>query len=991
MDNNNINNNTAKKINICTILYTIIITLKILLLILFTINISKIYKKTLTNKISYNKDKTEISKVIKGSDKADKNNNNNIFNLGKNNDLNIIKISNNNAEKKYKYVHNVYSNNSNDNYKNKNETSTLEVNKTSNEYDDNNHIKDKTYTDDFIENEIINITKDITDKGFAAIIASQIRSRLHENKNSKNINGFLNYWKSSINSDKKNYSMLNIEEICVRLFDKGNNHNILSTSALYIIKADVIRGKLPIKVKITFFKETSPNIPLCYIDTIIYSLGKPIILKEISKCLNYGQIYRVCIESENMILYDKNIYIESPFIEMVPVFICQDVILLRYIKQMKSPIFNNVIYDSNLFTSKYIEKFPLLSPTLSTKMGQYSNNMNPISGNNNGHYLLYAKDPIEYDNSLPLKDLLSTAGMEDAELTLIKNPANPIEYYILLKRISQHYRLYHNIKGWIINYKSHDGTDFRQIFSLSSNLEKYHERSYIEIRSAEKLCNITTHRNVKIWNTDNKIGIEEIDNKDKLTEKKELIDNKIYFPKNPSFFHRDPYIVIDKETGKFIMLTFGFIDNISLNPRWAADPCYIRSPDNLITINPLRNDHKGQFISNVVLFNANIGGDSFTSNQGKAIYSSITVQNTNKINSPLLHLFRSSLPPPDNVFIHIQNDNHAKYIYLLTEVFHKSLPIQNKLDPNMLSQLVYMLGIKTPTLMPYNNKTYASVGFKKTLMDQNLYIDIVNMINFENTTNKLTIFALGLKYLSKNETCMPNVVKRVIRSSLSEEVIITDRNGTELTRSKNILVDSNGIIIISNDVEIDGSVKRWASSTPFLLGSCKISGRIGILGNTVPVFTVDQVLDICKIFTYSIPEDAFKVGYTVYLSNTCLNERIVTDFGISDIVALYLSPKIQGKRIILNTVSLTHQKNNVDEKNKIFIIPSKFSIGGGAEDATSLIILDRLVYALRAEIITDIFKEKQYFIQHGVYSPGSVTLDDTFVLKHRDIMNYNKT
>jgi len=332
--------------------------------------------------------------------------------------------------------------------------------------------------DSFIDREISHIVKDIDDKEHSSYIASKIRNRLYSSDDrSDDVD---DGYSSSVNT------VLSIKQVYIRLSEKGENNKIVSLSALYFTKANILRGNLPVSVRITFYRKDTP---LCYMDTIIQSLGRPIVLKEISKCLIYGEIYRVRIESKQAIFFDDFVLIDSPFPEMIPILICQDAILLKcnYKTQTVTP-YKTVEYSSKLFSDIYLTNFPKLLPTVGVQTGR-GNVLEPISGKTSGHCLLYAEDPIQFDGSLSFS--YKSDGIMNADLTLIKNSANPIECYVLLKRLMPPTRTFSNIKGWVINYRSNEGTEYKQIFSLIASIEKYYPHSKIEIRPREKLCDIT--------------------------------------------------------------------------------------------------------------------------------------------------------------------------------------------------------------------------------------------------------------------------------------------------------------------------------------------------------------------------------------------------------------------------------------------------------------------------------------------------------------------
>lgn len=870
--------------------------------------------------------------------------------------------------------------------------------------------------DSFVNTEISHIVKDIDDKEHANYIASKIRNRVYDCCNVYDNDDDDNERSDNVEDDYSSSkdTLLSIKQVRIRMSEKGENNRIVSLSALYFLKASILRGRLPVSVRITFYRKDRP---LCYMDTIIQSLGKPIVLKEISKCLIYGEIYRVRIESRRTVFFDDFVLIDSPFPEMVPVLICQDAILLKcnYKTQTTTP-FKAVEYNSKLFSGVYLTDFPKLLPTAGVQTGR-DNILEPIPGKTSGHCLLYAKDPIRFDGSLSFFSDESD-GTTNADLTLIKSSANPIEYYVLLKRDSPQptRRTHANIKGWVINYRSSEGAEYKQIFSLSASIEKYYPRSQIEIRPNEKLRDITPEDTVTVWNTDEKIGVDKPEtgtataaetitvNGSKLFSRNAK-DKGISFPKDSSFFQRDPHIVLDRETGECVMVTLGFHEDVALNPRWASSPCHFTSRDKLLVINPQRKHHLSPFVTSVRIYRGIPGGRSFTSQQGEALCSSVIVDRGD--NLPSLHLPTISLPEERQRFcVHIQHKEPGTSRYSLIEHFPRSLPLETPLDVS--SDRIYRIytripssGIASPTTA---NQTYANVGVINET--DRPYSDLANILDDDaegdgddrakhRERRTCTIFAIGLVNTYSDGTSIPDTIVKAIRSSLPEVVSITDINGTEVVRSKNIIVNNSSVLIILKNIQIDGSSQRWISSTPFGLGPCKTSGRCGILGNWVPLYTVDHVLPICKVFSYRYADDSTARGFTVYLSNTCANGRSVSESGISEIVALYLSPEIQGKRIVLNAVAINCNANGKDSNNstdskrtKIFSIPSKESIGGGAEGATSIIILDRVVYALMAVVITkDVERERRHFARNGLFTARSVTLSEEFVRRHRNVMN----
>lgn len=855
---------------------------------------------------------------------------------------------------------------------------------------------DKDESSQFIDHEITHVIKDINDPEHASYIASKIRSRLcgndcnHDDINYHNIKNNNNDSLKHINVDSSGNTLLSIRGIHVRLTEKGENKKIISLSALYLIKANIIQGNLPISIRIIFYRLDNKEAPFCYMDTVIRSLGEPIILKEISKYLFCGENYRVRIESGRYVFYDDIVHVDSPFPEMIPVLICRDAILLKCNSQAESP-YKMVEYSPSLFTLDYLTSFPKLLPNKGMRTNRQSV-LEPIPGKTSGHRLLYAKDPICFDGSLSFSDDESD-GIVNADLTLIKNAANPIECYVLLRRASPANLTTLNIKGWIVNYRSSDnGTEYKQIFSLTACIEKYYSSSKFEIKPRENLRDIKPEKTVIVWNTDKKIGIEHYDDNSNGVNTTALSNDEMVVPKDPSFFQRDPFIVLDKETGECIMITLGLGDNdsVPLNPRWASSPCSFTSRDNLLVINPQRNHHFSPFVSNVLIFRGVAGGHSFTSQQGKSHYSFVIVDRDNE-SLPSLHL--PVILEKEKFCVHIQQqqDDESKTKYSLVENFPRSLPLETTLDAtsNFISK-IYAREPSSTTTSSFN-KTYTSIGIRSKSDSDDAYNDLIDIIDEDNEKRTCTVFAIGLRKSRFDESPISDTIARIIRSSIPDIVSVTDMGGIEIARSKNIIVNNTCILIILKNIHIDGSSQRWVSSTPFGLGPCKLSGRCGILGNRIPLYTVDHILPVCKVFSYRSAGNITAKNYTVYLSNTCANGRDVSVSDTSEIIALYLSSEMQGKRIVLNAVALKCNTilDDDNKKPKIFLIPSKEMVGGGAEGATSIIILDRVIYVIMATVTTNIQEERRYFAKHGIFTPGSVILDDQFVRRHRNIMKYN--
>nr|GBG35400.1 wsv216-like protein [Marsupenaeus japonicus endogenous nimavirus] len=844
--------------------------------------------------------------------------------------------------------------------------------------------------DDFIDQEIECIVKDIENEKHANYIASKIRERINHDVNDYNVddkNKNIEYDNNNNNNTSSSViTLLSIKQIHIRLSEKGENKEIVSLSALYLTRANISQGRLPVEVRITFYRKNDKERPLGYMDTTIRSLGRPIILKEISRCLIYGEIYRVCIKSKQAIFYDDFVYIHSPFPEMVPILICQDAILLKCNKNQTASLYETVKYSPDLFSFKYLNNFPNLLPNLGIKANQFSN-LEPIPGKTSGHCLLYAEDPIHFDGSLAFSD--KSDGIVDAELTLIKNLSNPIEYYILLKRLSVINHSSSNIKGWIINHRSKDGAEYKQIFSVTACIEKYYSDSKIEIRPRERLRDLTIENSVTVWNTDEKIGIETGIN-DALFANRKV--NDIAIPKDASFFQRNPYIVLDKETGECVMVTLHFFDHVPLNPRWALNPCHFNSRNHLLVINPQRKNHLSPYVSNVLIYKGEPGGASFTSQQGESHCSSVIVDRGKDL--PSLSLPMVSLPGKQTFCVHIQHNEprNDNICYSLIEKFPRSLPLETPLDNS--SKYICKIYTRIPSLeiatKLTTNKTYANIGPNDITGLNNPYSDLANIIGGADKEIKTcTVFAIG--FMESDGSIISDTIVQAIRSSLPNIVSVTDTNGVEVVRSKDLIVNNTSVLILFKNIYIDGSSQRWISSTPFGLGPCKTSGRCGILGNWVPLYTVDHVLKICKVFPYRYADNVSAKGFTVYLSNTCTFGRSVSASNISEVIALYLSPEIQGKRIVLNAITVRCNTAQDDDdqlkKTKIFSIPSKESIGGEAEGATSIIILDRVIYALMAMVTTNIIREKQHFARYGLFTSGSATLSEQFVKKHRNIMN----
>nr|BDT62756.1 MAG: wsv216-like protein [Metapenaeus joyneri majanivirus] len=993
---------------------------------------------------------------------------------------------------------------------------------------------DDIIDDDIIDDDADNINDDDDDNISDNIdIKKIILPYVYNNNNflnNNNNNTTTNTTKKLLNTFSSDETILLINSLSLRLFEKDLNGNLSSIAALYFVKAKVLQGHLPVHITILFYKslknynQALPP-PICYMNTIIYTLGKPIILKEIFKHLIPGETYRIRILSTNHqhVFYDDTITVFSPLPEMIPLLVCQDAVLFKYNKFPLDSSYKHVIYNPDLFSLNYLVKYPYSIPTLGT-IG--SNILDPITGSSSGHLFLHT-DPIQSNGYLVEDEKLN--NYTNADLTLIKNPANPNENFVLLKMVTpitlpklsppllllqQHHpsqskssKLSHfkNIKGWIINYKSQDGTEYKQIYSLSAILDKYSFKSSILV-SLEPFSNLEPTNLVTIWNTEDKIGIEknncikpilnnhinnhnnnnnyyyynnnnddDDDNSDNITinitdttsdndnsgsdsgncssssSSSNIITSD--FPKSESFFQRDPYIIFDKLTREFVMLTFEIdASNVLLNPRWSFNPCHSFSRDRLLVINPQKYDWNSPFCSKVSIYKGVSGGQSFTRQQGiLPLQSSIIVNKKNNLTSlhlPVINISGTKLA----VQICRATEQDKKYEYSLVDIFKRSLPVETpfKLKSTDLYPCVLYTRIPPssgggdPSYLMHISTSYAGIGgdifevndddattttattattttattttiptvitttttaaaatittttitaddddninnkknnsfVKLTNIINNLYTNKNNKPNDKNN-NKCTIFAIGLT--KHNGDAIPDKVVMALQSSLTGEIYITDNNGITISRSKNFIICNRGIIIISKDVQVDSSTQRWLGSIPFGLGPCKESGRNGILGNCVPLFTVDHVLEICKVFAYQSIHNPISKYYTLYLSNNSIQNRTVSNLGMNTIVALYLAPENQGKRIILNAIFIKSIRKG------IFTVPSKESIGNGAENATVIIVLDRLIYTLMAELITSIEEQNQHFSQCGLFKPSSALLNDSFVKKHIDITKW---
>nr|BDV49970.1 MAG: wsv216-like protein [Metapenaeopsis lamellata majanivirus] len=847
-------------------------------------------------------------------------------------------------------------------------------------YNNNNNNNNSIVTHDpnfnnFIEGQISYIVGDLKDRDHANYLSTKIRTRLWDDDDDDDDDEIHH----SHNNNNNKHSLY-IKEISIRLCEKGINDNTVRIAALYFIKAKVLHGKFPIRLRIKFYETNSDSI-ICSLDTIIESLGKPIMLKEISNHLNHGQEYRVCIESDitsssSLVLYDGIVHIHSPFPELIPILICRDTVLLKYINRYTSSIHNLIDYTPKLFTLHYLTQYPQLLPTL-TKTFNQSNNFEPTPGNISGHCLL-SIDPFQ--GSQPLSNGIINDNSINADLSILRNPANPIECFILLRNnsIEKNDEYHPEIKGWIINYKSTDGTEYRQIFSLSAAIDKYSSKSMIDIKTKERLADLKIQDSVTVWNTHDIIGIEK-NNDTALTTTTTTTtttnttnNKKQNFPIDESFFQSDPYIVLDKVTGECVMLTLG-IDNVLLNPRWAPSPCHVTSRDRLIVLNPKRKHHFSPHVSNLLIFKGLPGGHSFTRKQESiANHSSIIArfENSKSLNLPVV-----SLPNGKDASLHFRHEELENCNYSIIDVFPRSLPIEIPLNyRGPLSHYPIVVYTKKPS--KYSNNSYSHI---RNILEKNPYEIIAKFIvgdksNYILEKKQCTIFAIGFT------KTISNLAVEMIYTSLIGTVSIVDTNGLCVASSDKIIVGNNGILIISNNIDINSSLQRWSNFIPFSLGPCKKSGQCGILGNWLPLYTVDKIVKICKVFRFRVFQNSNDVSFTIYLDSASINNSVAPCSDMLSMVALYLSPVVQGKRCILNIAHVN---------TKVCIIPSKRSIGRGAESATSIIILDRIIYALMSEIkFTNLDREKDHFAKFGFFTPGSAYLDEHFAEKHIDITQF---
>lgn len=230
-------------------------------------------------------------------------------------------------------------------------------------------------------------------------------------------------------------------------------------SAIYFQKAYVNKHKLPVYIRVDI---CDPNRkgkePLSKIEAEVSSLCRPLFIKQSTRFLRYGKIYRVMIfqdvglsdfnDGGNVLdapgapisgnyrreytskIYEGMVQVESDFPTLIPVLVTRDLIVLKH----QLPNHAQIERRPGLFTNEYINQYPAGMDSKPHVIQPPAHNSFIKLPNPVGHKIIGKIIPIK-ENGAVVDYSYNNADRDSIEASLytVLNPCNINERYYFLK------------------------------------------------------------------------------------------------------------------------------------------------------------------------------------------------------------------------------------------------------------------------------------------------------------------------------------------------------------------------------------------------------------------------------------------------------------------------------------------------------------------------------------------------------------------------------